>query len=217
MQFSDFVNQRVILPSANIANQNPRVKSPDYIMSPKKTYIDPTAIVEEGAVVGQGTSIWNWTKVRHGAQIGKNCVIGQGVHIDFDISIGEGCKIQNGAQIYHGATLKDYVFVGPNVTFTNDLYPRADNDNWDLLQTTVEEHASIGAASTILCGIVIGRYALVAASAVVTDNVPPHALVLGQPAQIVDYVNIYGTPLNHDMSGPPPSENLLLASDEKIS
>jgi UDP-2-acetamido-3-amino-2,3-dideoxy-glucuronate N-acetyltransferase len=182
-------------------------------MKQKTTYIDPTAIVEGGAKIGQGTSIWNWTKVRRGAQIGENSIIGQGVHIDFEVSIGVGCKIQNGAQIYHGAILKDYVFIGPNVTFTNDLYPRADNEKWDLLQTTVEEHASIGAAATIICGIVIGRYSMVAASAVVTENVPPHVLVSGQPAKIVDYVDIHGTPLNHDMSGPPPSEEKLMSRE----
>ena len=152
-------------------------------MSKKKTYIDPTAIVEESVVIGQGVSIWNWTKVRRGAQIGENCIVGQGVHIDFGVSIGAGCKIQNGAQIYHGTILKKCVFVGPNVTFTNDLYPRADTENWELLKTTVEENASIGAAATILCGITIGRYAMVAAGATVTQDVPPHALVLGQPAE----------------------------------
>jgi UDP-2-acetamido-3-amino-2,3-dideoxy-glucuronate N-acetyltransferase len=181
-------------------------------MSQIITYIDPTAIIEEGAVVGQGTSVWNWTKIRHGAQIGENCIVGQGVHIDFDVSIGTGCKIQNGAQIYHGANIKDHVFIGPNVTFTNDLYPRADNKFWDLLPTTVEEHASIGAAATILCGITIGRYAMVAAGATVTHDVPPHALVLGQPAEIVDYVDAQGTPLNHDVTGPLPSEKLLMPS-----
>jgi acetyltransferase-like isoleucine patch superfamily enzyme len=179
-------------------------------MSQKKTYIDPTSIIEEGVVIGQGTSVWNWTKIRHGAQIGENCIVGPGVHIDFDVSIGAECKIQNGAQIYHGANLKDHVFIGPNVTFTNDLYPRTDKQFWDLLPTTVEEHASIGAAATILCGITIGRYAMVAAGATVTHDVPPHALVLGQPAEIVDYVDAQGTPLNHDVTGPPPSEKLLM-------
>jgi UDP-2-acetamido-3-amino-2,3-dideoxy-glucuronate N-acetyltransferase len=184
-------------------------------MNQKKNYIDSTAIVEKGAVVGQGTAIWNWTKVRKGAQIGENCIIGQGVHIDFDVSIGAGCKVQNGAQIYHGANLKNHVFIGPNVTFTNDLYPRADNMFWNLMQTTVEEHASIGAAATILCGITIGRYAMIGAGATVTQDVPPHALVLGQPAEIVDYVNAHGTPLNHDMAGPPPSEKLLMPPVQK--
>ena len=180
-------------------------------MSQKKTYIDPTAIVEESVVIGQGVCIWNWTKVRRGAQIGENCIVGQGVHIDFGVSIGAGCKIQNGAQIYHGAILKKCLFVGPNVTFTNDLYPRADTENWELLKTTVEENASIGAAATILCGITIGRYAMVAAGATVTQDVPPHALVLGQPAEIVDYVDVRGNPLKHDMASPPPSEKLLMA------
>ena len=106
-------------------------------MNQKKTYIDPTAIVEEGAVIGQGTSIWNWTKIRYGAQIGENCIVGQGVHIDFNVSIGAGCKIQNGAQIYHGANIKDHVFIGPNVTFTNDLYPRADNKFWNCLRFSI--------------------------------------------------------------------------------
>lgn len=180
-------------------------------MSHKKTYIDSTAIIEEGVVIGEGVSIWNWTKVRHGASIGKNCTVGQGVHIDYDVSIGEGSKIQNGAQIYHGVTLESYVFIGPNVTFTNDLYPRADNFLWDLKRTIVKCHSSIGASATIIGGICIGQYSMVAAGAVVTCDVPPFALFVGQPARMVDYVNISGIPLKHNMGGPPPSEELLNA------
>ena len=178
-------------------------------MNPKNTYIDPTAIIESGVVIGRGVKIWNWTKVRQGAQIGDNTVIGQGVHIDFKVMIGEGCKIQNGAQVYHGVTLRNHVFVGPNVTFTNDMYPRAVRNDWDLLPIIVDDHASIGGCATIICGVYIGRYSMIAAGAVVTSDVPDHALAIGQPARVVDYVNAAGTPLKHDMSGPPPSEELL--------
>lgn len=163
-------------------------------------YIHPTAIVDELAVVGDGTSIWHWTAVREGAQIGDGCTIGQGVYIDHDVSIGSRCKIQNGVSVYHGVTLADEVFVGPRAAFTNDRYPRATSVNWDVIPTRVERGASIGANATIVCGVTIGAGAMVAAGSVVTKDVPPGGLVLGNPARLVDYVGADGRPLRQGIS-----------------
>lgn len=176
-------------------------------------YIDPTALVERGAEIGAGTRVWNWTKVRGGARIGRDCIIGQCGYIDAGVVIGDECKVQNGVSIYHGVTLGDRVFVGPNATFTNDRVPRAHSPNWQVTPTRVEYGASIGANATIVCGVTLGAHSMVAASAVVTHDVPPHGLVMGQPARLVDYVTISGRRLHHDMNGPPP-DPAMLASRE---
>lgn len=179
-------------------------------MNPR-TFVHPTAEVEDGAVLGDGCKVWNWTKVRPGARLGDGCNIGQCVYIDAGVAIGAFCKIQNGVSVYAGVTLGDRVFVGPNVTFTNDLHPRAVSPQWEIVPTVVEEGASLGANCTIRCGVTIGRYAMVGAGAVVTRDVPAFALVIGQPARIVDYVAADGAPLRHDMSLPAPSGDVLMA------
>jgi acetyltransferase-like isoleucine patch superfamily enzyme len=164
-------------------------------------FVHPTADVDEGATVGDGTTIWNWTKVREGARIGPRCRIGQCVYVDHGVSMGQGCKVQNGVSVYHGVTLGDYVFVGPNATFTNDRLPRAaSGDGWEVVPTLVEDHASIGAGATIVCGVRLGRACMVGAGAVVTRDVPPHALVVGNPARLIGYVALDGTRLD----APPP-------------
>ncbi|MBO6769755.1 MULTISPECIES: acyltransferase [unclassified Thalassospira] len=114
------------------------------------------------------------------------------MYIDFNTEVGDRTKIQNGVSVYNGVTIGSDVFVGPNVSFTNDLTPRAHNQNWKVSETIVEDGASIGANATIVCGIKLGRHCMIAAGAVVTANVPPHALVMGCPARIVDYVTISG-------------------------
>lgn len=177
-------------------------------------YIDPTALVHMEADIGSGTKIWNWTKIREGARIGANCTVGQCVYIDTGVVIGSECKIQNGVSVYNGVTLGDRVFVGPNVTFTNDKLPRARSPGWKIVPTRVEEAASIGANATILCGVALGAYSMIAAGAVVTTDVPAHGLVMGQPARLVDYVTISGRRLHHDMNGPPPARTVL-AEDQR--
>jgi acetyltransferase-like isoleucine patch superfamily enzyme len=154
--------------------------------------------------------VWNWTKVREGAQIGAGTNLGQNVYIDFNVVIGKRCKIQNGVSVYNGVTLGDDVFVGPNAIFTNDLRPRAHSRDWQVTPTRIESGASIGANATILCGVTLGAHCMVAAGAVVTRDVPPFALVMGCPAQIVDYVGVSGRRLHHDLrSGRPAVQDLM--------
>ena len=176
----------------------------------RETYIDPTAVVHPEAEIGTGTMIWNWTKVRERAKIGAGCTIGQLVYIDFEVVIGEGCKIQNGVSIYRGVELESKVFVGPSATFTNDLYPRADSDDWQLVRTYVEKGASIGANATIVCGVRLGACCMVGAGAVVIKDVPPHALVVGQPAKLIDYVTRSGRRLHLDLGSPAPTREQLM-------
>lgn len=158
-------------------------------MPQKDVFVHPTAEVSAKAKVGSGTKIWHQAQVREGAVIGGNCIIGKCVYIDFNVKIGSRVKIQNHVSIYHGVTIEDDVFVGPAVTFTNDLTPRA--FRWDesmVVPTLVKKGASIGANSTIICGTKIGEYAMVGAGSVVTKDVPPHALVYGNPAKIRGFV-----------------------------
>ncbi|NMM61487.1 N-acetyltransferase [Clostridium sp. P21] len=161
-------------------------------------FVHPTAEVSDRAVVGEDTKVWNDVQIRENAHIGYNCVISKGVYIDFDVIIGNNVKIQNGVNLYHGVTIEDDVFLGPSMTFTNDFYPRAFNSEFEVKKTLVKKGASIGANSTIICGIVIGKYAMIGAGSVVTKNVPDYALVVGNPGKIVGYVCKCGTKLNEN-------------------
>jgi len=155
--------------------------------------IHETAIVEEGAKIGEGTNIWHFVHIRKGANIGKKCNIGKDVYIDINVRVGDNCKIQNFATLYHGLTVGNDVFIGPHVCFTNDLYPRA--KIWSdekVAKTIVKDGASIGANSTIVAGITIGKYAMIGAGAVVTKDVPDFALVVGNPARVVGRVDEKG-------------------------
>ncbi len=158
-------------------------------------FIHPTAIVEEGAEIGEGTRIWHFVHVREGARIGRNCNIGKGVYIDKGAIIGDSVKIQNFVSVYRGVVIEDEAFIGPHVVFTNDKYPRSFNEDWEVIPTLVKKGASIGANATILCGITVGRYAMIAAGAVVTSDVPDHGLVIGSPARLVGFVCYCGRPL----------------------
>lgn len=176
---------------------------------PRPTYIDPTAVVHGEAVIGDGAMIWNWTKVRERAAIGAGTNVGQCCYIDFDVVIGMRCKIQNGVSVYNGVTLGDDVFVGPNATFTNDRVPRAHMADWSVTPTVVEDGASIGANATIICGVRIGAHAMIAAGAIVTKDVPAHALVVGAPGIVIDYVTRAGRRLRHDPALGVPGAELL--------
>lgn len=158
--------------------------------------IHSTAEISPKAQIGAGTRIWHFVQIREGASIGQNCIIGKDAYVDFNVSIGNNVKIQNGALIYHGATLEDGVFIGPQACLTNDRLPRAitpdgrlkATDDWDVGPTRVKYGASIGAGAIVLPNVTIGRFALVAAGAVVTHDVPDHGLVVGNPARLTGYV-----------------------------
>ncbi len=161
--------------------------------------IHESAIVDRGAHVGLGTDIWHWTHIREGVAIGRNCHIGQGVYIDKHVRIGNNVKIQNGVYVYRGVIIRDNVFIGPNVTFTNDLYPRSEGE-WTLDKTLLDHGCSIGAGSVVLCGIRIGKWAMIGAGSVVTKDIPDHALVMGNPIRIEGYVCYCGHGLE-DLEG----------------
>lgn len=172
-------------------------------------FIHPTADVSPDARIGEGTRVWHHAQVREGAKVGRECIIGKGVYIGAGVQVGNRVKIQNYALVYEGVTLEDGVFVGPHACFTNDLYPRAINpdgtlqraQDWAIVPTHVARGASIGANSTIIAGVHIGAWAMVAAGAVVTKDVPPHALVMGAPARVVGYVCFCGRRLDVEESG----------------
>jgi len=155
-------------------------------------FIHETANVSPQATIGSGTKIWINVQIREQASIGSNCIISKDVYIDHAVKIGNQCKIQNSVSVYQGVTIEDKVFVGPNACFTNDRVPRAFNSDWKISETKVCEGASIGANSTIVCGITIGEYAMVAAGSVVTKNVLPYSLVMGNPAKHYYFVDKMG-------------------------
>ena len=161
----------------------------------KSFFVHPLAVVEEGAEIGEGTKVWHFAHIRKGAKIGRNCNIGKDVYVDVDVEIGNNVKIQNGVSVYHGVKVEDDVFLGPHMTFTNDLYPRAFNQDWEVVHTLVKKGASIGAHATIVCGVTIGEYAMVGAGAVVTRDVPPFGLVYGNPARLKGFVCYCGRKL----------------------
>jgi acetyltransferase-like isoleucine patch superfamily enzyme len=157
--------------------------------------IHPSADISPSAVIGQGTNIWHQAQVRENAQLGRNCIVGKGAYIDSGVMIGDNVKIQNGAFIYHGVTIEDGVFIGPRACFTNDMFPRAitpegalkSDADWQVSPTLVRYGASIGAGATVLPDLVIGRFALIGAGAVVTRSVPDHGLVVGNPARLIGF------------------------------
>jgi acetyltransferase-like isoleucine patch superfamily enzyme len=159
-----------------------------------------TAEISEKAKIGSNTKIWNQAQVRENAIIGKDCIISKNVYIDANVRIGNKVKIQNNVSVFHGVDIEDGVFIGPHVCFTNDKTPRAinpdgtlkSNDDWEVTPTIVKMGASIGANSTILPGIIIGKFAMIGAGSVVTKDVPMFALVYGNPAKIHGKVNEMG-------------------------
>ena len=152
-------------------------------------FIHPSSYVDDGVKIGDGTKIWHFCHILKGSEIGKNCIIGQNVMIGPDVKIGNRCKIQNNVSLYKGVELEDDVFCGPSCVFTNVINPRAfiERKN-EFKNTLVKKGATIGANSTIICGITIGKYALIGAGAVVNKNVPDYALFYGTPAKLMGWV-----------------------------
>lgn len=161
-------------------------------------FVHATAEVSDKAIIGDGTKIWNQAQVRNDAELGENCIVSKNVYIDEHVKIGNRVKIQNNVNVYHGVTIEDDVFLGPSMTFTNDMYPRSFNTDWHITETLVKRGASIGANATIRCGVTIGEYASVGAGSVVTKDVLPQALVAGNPARQIGWVCRCGFKLNEN-------------------
>jgi UDP-2-acetamido-3-amino-2,3-dideoxy-glucuronate N-acetyltransferase len=168
----------------------------------KDYFAHETAVIDEGCKIGKGTKIWHFSHVMKGSEIGESCNIGQNVVISPGVKLGKNVKVQNNVSIYTGVICEDDVFLGPSMVFTNVINPRSAIIRKDSYHTTiVEKGSSIGANSTIVCGNKIGTYSFIGAGAVVTKDVKPYALVVGNPARQTGWMSEYGHKLNFDAAG----------------
>jgi UDP-2-acetamido-3-amino-2,3-dideoxy-glucuronate N-acetyltransferase len=168
----------------------------------KEYFAHETAVIDEGCIIGKGSKIWHFTHIMNGSEIGERCNIGQNVVVSPEVKLGRNVKVQNNVSIYTGVICDDDVFLGPSMVFTNVINPRSQiirKDNY--LTTIVEKGASIGANATIICGVIIGRYAFIGAGAVVTKDVKPFALVVGNPARQTGWMSEFGHKLIFDEKG----------------
>jgi UDP-2-acetamido-3-amino-2,3-dideoxy-glucuronate N-acetyltransferase len=172
-------------------------------MSQQPFFVHESAVVDAGARIGEGTKIWHFSHVSAGAEIGPECTLGQNVYVADGVKIGRGCKIQNNVSLYAGVLLEDYVFCGPSMVFTNVKAPRAEfpRERSSYLTTRVGCGASIGANATLLCGVSVGKWAMIGAGAVVTQDVRDHARVLGVPAKASGWACRCGRTLALHVSG----------------
>lgn len=168
----------------------------------KKYSAHPSAVIDDGCVIGPGTKIWHFSHIMPNCTIGENCNIGQNVVISPDVVLGKNVKVQNNVSIYTGVICEDDVFLGPSMVFTNVTNPRsAVNRRNQYAKTLVKKGATIGANATIVCGHTIGSFAFIGAGAVVTKDVPDYALVMGNPARQTGWMSEYGHKLKFDQSG----------------
>jgi len=168
----------------------------------KEYFAHETAVIDDGSVIGKGTKIWHFSHIMKGSEIGENCNIGQNVVVSPGVKLGRNVKVQNNISLYTGVICEDDVFLGPSMVFTNVINPRSAVIRKDQYMTTVvEKGASIGANSTIICGNRIGRYSFIGAGAVVTRDVKPYSLVVGNPARQTGWMSEYGHRLNFDAAG----------------
>jgi len=164
--------------------------------------IHPSAIVDEGATLGEGTRVWHWVHVSAGAVVGARCSLGQNVYVGNDVRIGDNVKIQNNVAVYDAVTLEDDVFCGPSMVFTNVHNPRSAVTRKDeYRRTLVRRGATLGANCTIVCGVTIGRHAFIGAGAVVTRDVPDYALMIGVPARQAGWMSRFGERLPLALEG----------------
>jgi len=179
--------------------------------------IHETALVDAGVIVGDGAKIWHFTHLLSGTSVGENSVLGQNVMAGPDVSIGAGCKIQNNVSLYKGVTLEDDVFCGPSCVFTNVLTPRAFVERkQEFAPTHVGRGATIGANATIVCGVRIGRYAMIGAGAVVTKDIDDFALVVGIPAKPIGWVSRTGERLTDTLVCPRTGEKYQLVENKLV-
>jgi UDP-2-acetamido-3-amino-2,3-dideoxy-glucuronate N-acetyltransferase len=165
-------------------------------------YAHPTAVIDEGCEIGENTKIWHFSHVMSGCKIGKNCNLGQNVVISPEVVLGNNVKIQNNVSVYTGVTCEDDVFLGPSCVFTNVINPRSGvNRRGQYTKTHLGKGVTIGANATIVCGHNIGHYAFIGAGSVVTKEVPPYALLVGNPARQLGWMSEYGQRLHFDADG----------------
>jgi len=158
------------------------------ISSETNSYIHPTAIVEDGAIIGTNVKIWHFCHIRSGAVIGDGVSIGRDCYIDSGVSIGKFSRIQNGVSIYNGVDIKDYCFIGPHVIFTNDMSPRVLKKNWKTVKTVINTGGSLGAGSIIRCGVSVGSFSMIGAGSLVTKNIEPFTLHIGFPSKVKSFL-----------------------------
>lgn len=164
--------------------------------------IHPSAFVDEGCTIGEGTTVWHFSHIMQGCTIGENCNIGQNVVISPGVVLGRNCKIQNNVSVYTGVRCEDDVFLGPSMVFTNVINPRAHvSRKHEYRDTIIHRGASVGANATIVCGHTLGEYCLIGAGSVVTRDVLPYALMVGNPARRIGWVSRYGEKLHFNESG----------------
>lgn len=181
----------------------------------------PTAVIHTSAEIGEGTKIWHFSHIMNDCQIGAQCSIGQNVVVSPNVKLGKQVKIQNNVSVYEGVQCEDYVFLGPSMVFTNVINPRSEiNRRNEFKKTIIKKGASIGANATIVCGVQIGEYAFVGAGAIVTKNIPPHALVMGNPAIQTAWMSRAGSKLSFDCQGIATcsltSEKYILNNEQQI-
>jgi UDP-2-acetamido-3-amino-2,3-dideoxy-glucuronate N-acetyltransferase len=182
-----------------------------------ETFIHPTAVVDEPSAIGAGTRVWHFVHVMKGARVGPGCVLGQNVMVGPGVVVGARCKVQNNVSLYEGVVLEDEVFVGPSAVFTNVRNPRAAVERRDEFQPTlVRRGATVGANATILPGVELGAYCFIAAGAVVTHDVAPHALVAGLPARRIGWVSHAGERLGADLTCPREGRRYRLEDDRLV-
>lgn len=168
-------------------------------MADSKYFSHPTAVIDAGCSIGTGTKIWHFSHVMKDCTIGNNCNLGQNVVVSPGVVLGTNVKVQNNVSIYTGVICEDDVFLGPSMVFTNIINPRSAIIRRDqYVETRVEKGASIGANATVICGNTIGAYALIGAGAVITKDVPPYALIVGNPGKQIGWVSAYGHRLQFD-------------------
>ncbi|MFZ9660312.1 MAG: acyltransferase [Chitinophagaceae bacterium] len=184
-------------------------------------FVHPSAIVDQGAEIGAGTHIWHFSHVMHSAKIGEQCVLGQNVFIDRNVEVGKGVKIQNNVSVFDGVFIEDFVFIGPSVVFTNVINPRSFIvRKHEFKKTLIRKGASIGANATIVCGVEIGSYAMIGAGTVVTKDVPPYGLIVGNPGKLIGWVDQSGNRLHFNDSGESYSSGegvLYFLSNDRVS